>query len=106
MCEQCKIGMYADDMAVELEVEEMTDRVVIELENLERDNLSLNKKKTKSIVTSDKIKTVLNQRGIETVGHFKYLGVVLANTNAVMVSEAKKACEHFTKFMAKKLAKI
>lgn len=52
--------MYADDMAVELENERVTARVIEKLLNLSRDNLSLSKKETKSIVTSDKIKTVLN----------------------------------------------
>lgn len=98
--------MYADDMAVELENERVTARVIEELLNLSRDNLSLSKKKTKSIVTSDKIKTVLNENGKETVSQQKYLGVTLANTNAVMRLEAKKTCEHFTTSMAKKLARI
>ncbi len=70
--------MYADDMAVEVE-EKNTVRVMEALELLERDNLSLNHKKTKSMTTSEQIKNILNERGVETVEKFKYLGVTLAN---------------------------
>lgn len=66
--------MYADDMSVELE-EKNTVRVMEALELLERDNLSLNHKKTKSMTTLEQIKNVLNERGVETVDKFKYLGV-------------------------------
>ena len=59
MCMQCLIGMYADDMAVELENAKIATQVLVELENLARDNLLLNKKKTKALVTSTPIKNTL-----------------------------------------------
>ena len=73
--------MYADDMAAEVEDEKSTVRVMDALEIFERDNLSLNHKKTKSMTTSEQIKNVLSERGVETVEKFKYLGVTLANQN-------------------------
>ena len=66
--------MYADDMSVEVE-EKNTVRVMEALKLLEWDNLSLNHKKKKSMTTSEQIKNVLSERGVETVDKFKYLGV-------------------------------
>lgn len=53
MCVQNLIGMYADDMAIELDSATTVFKVITELENLARDNLSLNKKKTKAIASTE-----------------------------------------------------
>jgi hypothetical protein len=36
------------------------------------------------------------------VEKFKYLGVTLSATNALMLAEAKRACDNFTMVVAKK----
>lgn len=52
------------------------------------------------------IKRRSERAGIEVVEEFKYLGVTLSATNALMVGEAKRACDNCTMVVAKKFAKI
>ena len=78
----------------------VTGKVLLELENLANDNLVLNKNKTKSIATTEEVKSALIEGGIETVQKQRYLGVTIANSDVVMIAEAKKLCEVFTMTMA------
>ncbi len=52
------------------------------------------------------IKRASERAGIEIVEKFKCLGVTLSATDAIMVSEAKRAYDNCTMAEAKKLAKI
>jgi hypothetical protein len=60
MCVQHLIGMYADDIAKELDSAKTVFKLITELENLAMDNFSLNKNKTKVIAFTKQVKAAIN----------------------------------------------